>query len=153
MSYASIRPDEWNLPLLLHVLGAMVFVGLLAAIAVIFVAGLRGDDRPRGAEAGLPHSAVRRDPVVHPHARGRGVDLLGGERATDDAAWIGIGYIVTDVGLLVLIAVTVLAGLGQAAGGARHQEPGRLIRPATALTLFLIAAYAVALWAMTAKPA
>ena len=35
----------------------------------------------------------------------------------------------------------------------RGSEPGRLVRPATAITLFLIAAYAVALWAMTAKPA
>jgi hypothetical protein len=32
-------------------------------------------------------------------------------------------------------------------------EPGGLVRPATALTLLLIAAYLVALWAMAAKPA
>ena len=31
MSYASVRPDTWNFPLFLHVLGAMVLVGLLAA--------------------------------------------------------------------------------------------------------------------------
>ena len=153
MSYASIRPDEWNLPLLLHVLGAMVFVGLLAAIAVIFVAGLRGDDRAaalRLAFRTLLFGAIPSYIVM----RGAAEWIFSEENAPDDAAWIGIGYIVTDVGLLVLIAVTVLAGLGQAAGGARRQGAGPArYGPATALTLFLIAAYAVALWAMTAKPA
>ena len=152
MSYASIRPDEWNLPLLLHVLGAMVFVGLLAAIAVIFVAGLRGDDRPaalRLAFRTLLFGAIPSYIVM----RGAAEWIFSEENAPDDAAWIGIGYIVTDVGLLVLIAVTVLAGLGKRRAERGTKEPGRLIRPATALTLFLIAAYAVALWAMTAKPA
>ena len=151
MSYASIRPDDWNLPLLLHVLGAMVFVGLLAAIAVILVAALRERRPGGGAEAGVPHAPHRRDPVVHRHARGAEW-IASEENAPDDAAWIGIGYIVTDLGLLLLIVVTVLAGLASA-GRSAAPEPGRLIRPATALTLFLIAAYAVALWAMTAKPA
>jgi len=31
---ASIRPDSWNLPLFLHVLGAMVLVGAVTAAVV-----------------------------------------------------------------------------------------------------------------------
>ena len=128
----------------------MVFVSLLAAIAVILVAALRTDDRARGAEAGVPHAPHRRPPVLHRHARG--AEWVASEENVDeDAAWIGIGYIVTDVGLLLLIVVTVLAGLAKRRVG-RGTEPGGLVRPATAITLLLIAAYAVALWAMTAKP-
>ena len=85
--------------------------------------------------------------------RGAAEWIASEENVDEDAAWIGIGYIVTDLGLLVLIVVTVLAGLGKRRADRGTKEPGRLIRPATALTLFLIAAYAVALWAMTAKPA
>ena len=45
MSYAAVRPDAWNFPLLLHVLGAMVLVALLAAAAVVLTVALRSDDR------------------------------------------------------------------------------------------------------------
>lgn len=150
MSYASIRPDDWNFPLLLHILGAMVFVSLLAAIAVLFVAALRSDDRApalRLAYRTLLFGAIPSYIVM----RGAAEWILSEENADEDAAWIGIGYIVTDLGLLLLIIVTVLAGLAKRRVG-RGTEPGRLVRPATAITLLLIAAYAVALWAMTAKP-
>ena len=53
-------------------------------------------------------------------------------------------------GLLLLISV-VLAGIG-----ARRLAQGRvadwLTRSATVLTVIILAAYLVALWAMTAKP-
>jgi hypothetical protein len=84
--------------------------------------------------------------------RGAAEWVASEEDVPDDVTWINIGYMVTDIGLLVLIAVTVLTGLaGRRAR--RGDEPGGLVRPATALTVLLIAAYAVALWAMTAKPA
>ena len=38
---AAIRPDDWNFPLLLHVLGAMLLVG-----------GAHGGGRPRSGSAG-----------------------------------------------------------------------------------------------------
>ena len=151
MSYASVRPDDWNLPLLLHVLGAMVFVSLLAVIVVILVAALRGDDRPAALRlafrtllmGALPAYIVMRV----------GAEWIASEENVDeDAVWIGIGYIVTDLGLLLLIIVTVLTGLARRRLARGTKEPGGLIRPATAITLLLIAGYAVALWAMTAKP-
>ena len=41
---AAVRPDSWNFPLFLHVLGAMILVGgLLAAGGVL--AAARGDAR------------------------------------------------------------------------------------------------------------
>ena len=151
MSYASVRPDEWNLPLLLHVLGAMVFVGLLAAIVVIFVAGLRSDDRRAALRlafrtllfGAIPSYIVMRGAAEWISLGGE----RGGRRHLDRHRLHRHGP-----GPAALIAVTVLAGLGKRRVG-RGTEPGRLVRPATAITLFLIAAYAVALWAMTAKPA
>ena len=47
MTLAIVRPDSWNFPLLLHVLGAMVLTALLASLAVLLVVSLRrgGDQR------------------------------------------------------------------------------------------------------------
>jgi hypothetical protein len=151
MSYASVRPDDWNLPLLLHVLGAMVFVGLLAAIAVILVASLRSDDRAPALKLAFRTLLLGALPA-YIVMRAGAQWILSEENVDEDAAWINIGFIVTEPGLLLLIIVTVLTGLARRRVG-RGSEPGRLVRPATAITLLLIAAYAVALWAMTAKPA
>ncbi|HEU0024825.1 MAG TPA: hypothetical protein VFQ12_09355 [Thermoleophilaceae bacterium] len=151
MSFASVRPDDWNLPLLVHVLGAMVFVALLAALAVIFVASLRSGDRAealRLAWRTLLFGAIPSYVVM----RGAAEWIASEEDVPDDVAWISIGYMVSDTGLLVLIAVTVLAGLARRRAAREGGDPGPLVRPATALTLVLIAGYAVALWAMTAKP-
>ena len=60
MSYASVRPDSWNFPLFLHVLGAMVLVALLAAAAVVLTAALRSDDRAAARAVRVPHPADRR---------------------------------------------------------------------------------------------
>jgi hypothetical protein len=151
MIFASVRPDSWNLPLLFHALGAMVFVSMLAAIAVVLVASLRGGDRPaalRFAFRSLLLGAIPSYVLM----RGAAEWVASEEDVDEDAAWIGIGYMVTDLGLLLLIVVTVLVGLARRRATSGTKEPGGLVRPATALTLILIAAYAVALWAMTAKP-
>jgi hypothetical protein len=153
MSFAAIRPDSWNFPLLLHVLSAMVFVALLAAIVVVLVASLRGSDRAvalRFAFRTLWIGAIPAFIVM----RGAAQWIASKENISenDPPGWIDIGYMVTDVGLLVLIAITVLAGLA-ARRAKRGDEPTRLVRWSSGLTLLLILAYAVALWAMATKPA
>ena len=40
---AAIRPDDWNFPLLLHVLGAMLLVGGLTTAVTSFSLGWRRD--------------------------------------------------------------------------------------------------------------
>ena len=40
--YAAIRPDDWNLALFLHVLGAMVMVGALVLALGYLVGAWRG---------------------------------------------------------------------------------------------------------------
>jgi hypothetical protein len=146
MSYAAVRPDDWNLPLLLHVLGAMVFVGLLATVVVLLVTAGRGGDA-RGALRLAFRTLLIGAIPAYILMRGSAEWLASEQDIPDDLTWINIGYMVTDIGLLVLIAITILAGVASRRGG------GGLVRPAAGLTLLLIAAYAVALWAMTAKPA
>ena len=43
MTVAAVRPDSWNLPLFLHVLGAMVLVGSLIVVAWTLAKAWRGD--------------------------------------------------------------------------------------------------------------
>ena len=56
---AAIRPDSVNLPLMLHVLGAMLLVGALAAVAFVTILGWRSRSAP-GASPLRPEDAPRR---------------------------------------------------------------------------------------------
>jgi hypothetical protein len=151
MSLGAVRPDDWNLPLLLHVLGAMVLVALVASVVVLLVVWRRAPDRVatlRFAFRTLLLGAIPAYILMRATAEW----LASKEDIPDDPSWLVIGYSVADDGLVLLIIATILAGL--AARRARLAGQGRrLVAPATALMLLLIAAYAVALWAMVTKPA
>ena len=152
MSFAAVRPDDWNLALLVHVLGAMVLVALLASAAVLLVVALRTEDRTatvRFAFRTLLIGAVPAYLVMRVGAEW----IASKEHLEDsDASWIGIGYSVADGGLLLLIVMTVLAGLAYRRAR-RGGAPRTLLQWTTGLTLLLIVAYGVALWAMATKPA
>jgi hypothetical protein len=70
-----------------------------------------------------------------------------------DLAWIGIGFGTSDFGLLLLIAATVLAGLGARRLGREATARPTLSRVAAVVVLIPLALYLIAIWAMTAKPA
>jgi hypothetical protein len=73
-----------------------------------------------------------------------GLDELG-----SDPSWIGIGYGVADIGLLVLIVGTVAAGMALR----RRERPGNAgARISAGLVALLLVMYVVAIWAMTTKP-
>ena len=98
---AIVRPDGWNLPLLVHVAGAMLLVGaLVVALAVTAGALRRGDDA-----AVLTRLAYRTllIGVLPAYLTMRvGAEWIASEEAVgDDAAWIGIGYGTSDAGLLL----------------------------------------------------
>jgi hypothetical protein len=152
MSFAAVRPDDWNLALLVHVLGAMVLVALLASAAVLLVVALRAEDRTptvRFAFRTLLIGAIPAYLVMRV-----GAEWIASKEHLEDseASWIGIGYSVADGGLLLLIVMTVLAGLAYRRAR-RGGAPRTLLRWTTGLTLLLIVAYGVALWAMATKPA
>ena len=152
MSYAAVRPDSWNFPLFLHVLGAMVFVAVLAAVVVVLVASRRTDDRAPAIRFGFRTLLLGAIPAYL--VMRVGAEWIASKEHVEDsdASWIGIGYSVADGGLLFLIVMTVLAGLAtrRARSGG---EPTGLVRWTTALGVIVIVAYGVALWAMAAKPA
>jgi hypothetical protein len=151
MSYAAVRPDSWNFPLFVHVLGAMAFVSVLAAVVVVLVVALRTDDRGPAVRfafrtlliGGIPSYIVMR----------AGAEWIASKEnlADSDASWIGIGYGVADGGLLFLIIMCVLAGIASRRAR-RGVQPSALVCWTTGLAAFVIVAYGVALWAMTTKP-
>ena len=151
MSIAAVRPDSWNFPLLLHVLGAMVLVALLAVAAVVLSAALRSDDRAGALRLAFRTLLIGAIPAYL--VMRVGAEWVASKENLEDAdfAWINIGYSVADGGLLVLIVMTVLAGLASRRAK-RGDAPSGLVRWANGLALLLIVAYAVALWAMAAKP-
>jgi hypothetical protein len=148
---AAVRPDSWNFPLLLHVLGAMVLVALLATAAVVLSVALRSDDRAAALRLAFRTLLIGAIPAYLVMRVGAEWVLSEEDLGDADFAWIDIGYMVADTGLLVLIVMTVLAGI--AARRARQGgTPSALVRWANGLALVLILAYGVALWAMTSKP-
>jgi hypothetical protein len=148
----AVRPDSWNFPLLLHVAGAALLVGALVLAGVALVARWR---RAGGeslaltrlafwtlAAGAIPAYVVMRVGAQWFEAE---EDIVG------EPAWIGIGYTTADLGALLLIVATVLAGLA-----VRRLRSGRgtraLPRIAGGLSFLLVVAYVVTIWAMTAKP-
>ena len=152
MSYAAVRPDSWNLPLFLHVLGAMVLVALLATAAVVLVVSLRGDDRAPALRLAFRTLLIGAIPAYL--VMRVGAEWVASKEHLEDseASWIGIGYSVADGGMLLLIVLTILTGIANRRAR-RGGQPTGLARWATGLTLLLIVAYGVALWAMSTKPA
>ena len=147
---AAIRPDEWNLPLLVHVTGAMVLVGALVTAVAALVAARSSPAAPmrRIAFRPLLLGALPSFVVM----RGTAEWVFSEEDVDEDAVWIGIGFIVSDLGLLLLIAATVLAGLSTRRARDATADPGRLGRVSAALIGVMLIGYSVAIWAMTAKP-
>jgi len=148
-----IRPDSWNLPLLVHVAGAALMVGALVCVtAALVLAWGRAD---RGEAAMLTRFGFRALLLgaIPAYVIMRvGAEWVVSEEglADVDPLWIGIGYSTADLGLLVLIVATVLAGF--AARRLRAGGGTGLARAAGVMCVLLVAAYTVALWAMTAKP-
>ena len=143
------RPDSWNFPLFVHVLGAMVLVGgLLTGASILLFA--RGD--PRFLRLGywtllavaLPGYVVMRIGAQWIYSRSVYDDL------PEDPTWIGIGFIVADLGALLVLIALILGGVG-----VRRLRDGRgqgLLKAAMIIAWVVLAAALVAVWAMAGKP-
>jgi hypothetical protein len=153
MTILAIRPDSWNLPLLLHVGGAMITTG---AVAVAFAALLMAWRQAEG-DGALVRFAFRTLLYVAVPSyivmRGSAQWVLskeGLDNLPSDPSWIGIGFTVGDGGTVVLIITTILVGL---AARRSRTSPGVMARIGTVLGAIMLVAFLVAVWAMTAKPA
>ena len=142
---AAIRPDDWNLPLFLHVLSAMVLFGAVVLAAVSLAgsthAGLRLGFRSLLIGAIPAWIAMRLTAQWIASKEG----LL--EEDVEAPAWVDIGFITSEGSFLFLVAATVCAGIA-----ARRGRGGGLRTATVVLVGITIAAYVVALWAMSTKP-
>ncbi len=147
---APVRPDGWDFPLLLHVLGAMLLVGalILAASALLF-AWRDGDTAlVRLGYRSLLIGALPSWFLM----RGSAEWIASKESLSDsDLSWVQIGFNTADLGFVLLVVSTVLAGLAVRRIG-RSESPGPFGRAPAALVSLLLIAYLVAIWAMTTKP-
>ena len=143
---AIIRPSDWELPLFLHVLGAMVLVGSVVLTLLFLLSAARGHgDALRIALRSMLFGVLPGYLVMRISAEW----IADKEGLTDaDLAWIGIGYGVADVGLLMLIVAAVAAWLARRRGGT-----GIGVQVAIFFIGLLLVADLVAIWAMTTKPA
>jgi hypothetical protein len=106
----AVRPSAWDLPLFLHVAGAMTLVGALGATLVLAGAGIRRPDArvlARGAFLSLAAAALPAWIVMR--AAAQWTYSKEGFSGHNDPTWLGIGFGVSDAGLLVLLVSTGLA--------------------------------------------
>jgi hypothetical protein len=146
---AASRPTEWNFPLFLHVLGAMILVGGLLAGASL-LAFARGDVRSLRLgywtllAVALPGYIVMRIGAEWLYSK-EGLDEL-----PDEPTWIDIGYGVADVGALLVLIALILGGIGVRRLG-KGGGTG-LLKAAMIIAWIVLAAALVAVWAMSGKP-
>jgi hypothetical protein len=151
---AAIRPDDWNFALLLHVLGAMLLVGGLTAGVTALWLGWRADSLT------LPRLGFRSLLLVAFPAwwlmriAGQWIGSKEGfGDSENDPTWLVIGYLTAEAGGLLILISIILTGIGVRRMG-RAETPSRslLVRIGTVLVSIVLAAYLVAVWAMTTKP-
>ena len=146
---ASVRPDSWNFPLFVHVLGAMILVGgLLTGASILTFA--RGDVRFLRLgywtllAVALPVYIVMR----------LGAQWIYSKEHLDDApsdpTWIGIGFIVADLGALLVLIALIVGGIGLRRLGSGGGQG--LLKAAMVIAWLVLAAALVAVWAMAGKP-
>ena len=160
MDLAVIRPDEQNLALFVHVLGALALVGATVYATTSLAAAWRGGSLT-ATRAGYRALLVGVIPAWFVMRIGAQwiADKEGFVDLDDPPAWIDIGFITAEPFLLLVIIATVLAGLAVRRAGrdgrtdhAGGDAPSVGVRVAAGLTGFTLLAYLVALWAMTTKP-
>jgi len=151
---AAIRPDDWNFPLLLHVVGAMLLVGGLTAAVTAFLLGWRRDSATLSRLGFWSLLAVAFPSWWLMRIAGQWTGSREGlDDLAEDPAWLGIGYITAEAGGLLLLISIILAAIGvRRMRRADAPAPSTLVRIAAVLSTIVLAAYVVAVWAMTVKP-
>jgi hypothetical protein len=138
---AAIRPDDWNLALFVHLLGAMALVGSLVLVVTQIAANNMRLGFRTMLVAVIPSWIVMRVAA----------QWIASKEHVDDIdptpAWVDIGYSTSEGSFLLLLIATVCAGIA-----ARRARGGGLRTATLVLVAISLMAYAVAIWAMSTKP-
>jgi hypothetical protein len=149
---AAVRPDEQNFPLLIHVAGAAVMAGGLLTGATT-LAYARGSERFLRLgywtllAVALPGYILMRIGAHWIYSEQGWDDLPEG---TDEPAWLGIGWIVADLGAVLMLIALIVGGIG-----VRRLRDGKgagLLKATMIIAFLILAAAVVAAWAMAGKP-
>jgi uncharacterized membrane protein len=140
---ALIRPDSWNFPLFLHILGATVLFGTVATVAI---AGFVSRSKPEYAQL-LARVAQRTFMlgIVPAYIIMRvGAQWIDSKEFPNgnEPGWVGVGFIVSDAGVVLLLIVGILLAV-------RRQ---RVLLAVPVLTAIYVVALGVAWVAMSGKP-
>lgn len=149
---AAIRPDDWNFPLLLHVLGAMLLVGGLSTAVIAFWLGWRRDATTLSRLGFWSLLVVAFPAWWLMRLAAQWIYDKEGFSGNIDPDWIEIGFITAEGGGLLLLVSIILTGIGVRRMRRGEGGPSILVRIGAVLVTILLAAYLVAVWAMTAKP-
>lgn len=155
--FAAIRPDSWNLPLLVHVLGASILVGgLITALGAQVVGWTRNTAAGALQLARMGFFTLLCVAVPGWFLMRIGAQWIFSKEGWDDVdsepTWLGIGWITSDLGGLLILIATILAGLGARRLRLSGETGSTLVRVATVLTALALIAYVITVWAMAGKP-
>jgi hypothetical protein len=146
---ALIRPDSWNFPLFVHIVGAVLFAGGVFSCATI-LGFARGDSRFLRLgywtllAVALPGYIVLRVGAEWIYQR------EGWDDVEDEPGWLEMGYLIADLGALLLLISLIAGGVG--VYRLRDGKGTALLKTTLALSVVLFVASALAVWAMAAKP-
>ena len=148
---AAVRPDSWNFPLFVHIVGATILVGglLTSGSALVFA---KGDTKMLRLgywsllAVSLPGYVIMRIGAEWIYAKENWDDVP--DNLIPD--WLEIGYIVADVGALLLLIALIVGGIGMYR--MREGKGAGLFKVTMVLAFIVLAAYVVAAWAMAGKP-
>jgi hypothetical protein len=150
---AVIRPNDWELPLFVHVLAGFVLIGALF-MAATYLFAARRDGSVELTRAGFRSLLIVALPALLA-TRFAGQWIASQEDLEDaEVTWIEVGYASTDAGLLFVIVATVAAGLAVRRAGrvAEGGGGGAGVTVAAWIVALLILLYGVVLWLMASKP-
>jgi hypothetical protein len=146
---AAIRPDDQTAILLVHIVGATVMVGgLLTGASLLAFA--------RGSVSLLQLGYWTLLAVALPGyiVMRIGAEWLyseqGWDELDDDPTWLSIGFIVANLGALLMLITLVVGGFG--VYRLRDGKGAGLLKATMVIAVLILAAALVAAWAMAGKP-
>jgi hypothetical protein len=147
---ATLQGPSGNFPLLLHVLGAMILVGgLLAGASSLALA--RGDVRfLRLGYRSLLAVALPGWLLMRIGAEWIASKEGWTAEGVPTPTWLGIGFALADAGGLILLVSLIVGGVG--VRRLRAGQGATLLKTTLVLSVVLLGAYVVAVWAMAGKP-